>query len=97
MMSDTRNAAIAALAEVWSLSPDVRLGRLLAHIGFLGEAHLGQGLGDLEDDEILAILYRHKAELRARLEGTPESPSRAIDAGTSISGSSTLLEQATTH
>ncbi len=71
MTSDMQREAMAALGEVWSLSPDVRLGQLLAHLGFLGEAHLGRGLWSIEDDELLAIIYRHKAELTARLEGTP--------------------------
>ena len=57
MTSEMQREAIAALAEVWSLSPDVRLGQLLAHLGFLGEAHLGRGLGYIEDDELLAVLY----------------------------------------
>ena len=64
MTPDQQREAMAVLAEVWALAPDVRLGQLLAHLGFLGEAHLGRGLGYIEDDEILAILYRHRAELR---------------------------------
>ena len=54
------------LAGVWALSPDVRLGQLMAHLGFLGEAHFGQGLGYIDDDELMAVLQRHKAELAAR-------------------------------
>ena len=68
MTSDMQREAIAVLGEVWSLSPDVRLGQLLAHLGFLGETHLERGLGYIEDDELLAIIYRHKAELMARLK-----------------------------
>lgn len=59
------------LAEVWALSPDVRLGQLLAHLGFLGEAYFGHGLGYLEDDEIMSVLCRQRAELMARSQGTP--------------------------
>ena len=86
-----REEAITVLAEVWLLSPDVRLGQLLAHLGFLGEAHVGRGLGDIEDDEIMAILYRHRAELTSRLQATP-SPTRGLN--TSVSGSPTLLQVA---
>ena len=68
MTSNIQREALAMLAEVWALSPDVRLGQLCAHLGFLGEAHLGHGLGDIEDDELLAILRLHKDELTARLE-----------------------------
>ena len=92
MMLDLQGAALSALAEVLTLSPDVRIGQLLAHLGLLGEVHLGKGLGYIEDDEFLAVLYRHRAELQARLQGTtgpaPE-PAR-----TSVSGSPTLAEAA---
>ncbi len=85
MSSDVQREALATLAEVWALSPDVRLGQLFAHLGFLGEDHLGRGLGYIEDDELIAILYRHRAELEARLDGTPE-PARQGSGG-SESGS----------
>ena len=71
-MNDVQQEALAALAEVWSLSPDVRLGQLMAHLDLLSEAHLRKGLGYVEDDEPIAVLYRHRAELRARLEGRAE-------------------------
>ena len=89
-MTDVQREALAVLADVWSLSPDVRLGQLMAHLGFLGEAHVGKGLGYLEDDELIAVLYRHRAELRARLEGTPSPMLQPAGAATSVSGSSTL-------
>ena len=70
-MTDAQREALAVLAEVWALSPDLRLGQLMAHLGFLGEAHLGKGLGYIEDDQLMEVLYRHRAELKARLEGAP--------------------------
>jgi hypothetical protein len=74
MMSDLQREALAVLAEVWALSPDVRLGQLFAHLGFLGEVHLGRSLGYIDDDELMSILYRHRAELLARMEGAPNHP-----------------------
>jgi hypothetical protein len=91
MMSDLQREALSVLAEVWALSPDVRLGQLFAHLGFLGEVHLGRGLGYIDDDELMSILYRHRAELLARLEGTPNQPTGAAP---SVSGSSTQAEAA---
>lgn len=67
MMTELQREAITVLAEVWALSPDVRLGQLFAHLGFLSEAHLDRSLGYLDDDEMLSILYRHREELRSRL------------------------------
>jgi hypothetical protein len=89
-MTDMQREALTVLAEVWELSPDVRLGQLMAHLGFLGEVHVGKGLGYIDDDELVAVLYRHRAELRARLEGTPNQGPQPTGAATSVSGSSTL-------
>jgi hypothetical protein len=94
MMSDLQREALAVLAELLTLSPEVRIGQLMAHIGFLGEAHLGEGLGYLDDDELLAILYRHRAELTARLQEVPGPTVQPTGAGTSVSGSPTLVEPA---
>ncbi|MEX2092115.1 MAG: hypothetical protein WD971_05530 [Pirellulales bacterium] len=87
MTSDVRRKALTLLAEVWALSPDVRLGQLMAHLGFLGEAHVGHGLGDVDDDELMAILERHKAELEARLQGAPNPTLPAASSTVATSGS----------
>lgn len=94
MTSDVQREALAVLAEVWALSPDVRLGQLLAHLGFLGEVHLGRGLGYIEDDELMAVLCRHRAELVARVEGTSQPSPQRTGAALSVSGSPTLVEPA---
>jgi hypothetical protein len=73
MSTDLRREALAVLAEVVTLSPDVRLGQLFAHLGFLGEAHLDRGLGYIDDDELLTVLYRHRAELLARSQRAPSA------------------------
>lgn len=67
MTTNTQREAIVLLSEIWSLSPDVRLGQLMAHLGFLGENYFNHGLGDLEDDELIDILNRHRAELTSRI------------------------------
>jgi hypothetical protein len=92
MIPDVQREALAALAEVWALSPDVRLGQLLSHLGFLGEAHLGRGLGYIEDDELMAILYRHRAELEARLHATGDPAAHRAPTPTSMSGNPTPTE-----
>jgi hypothetical protein len=82
-MTELQKEALAALADVWRLSPDVRLGQLLAHLDFLSNAHMDKGLGTIDDDELLAILYRHRCELEGRLSESP------ANAPFSVSGSST--------
>lgn len=71
MTSDNQREALAPLAEVWALSPDVRLGQLFAQLGLLGEDHFERGLGYIDDDELIAVLRLHKGELMARFEAAP--------------------------
>jgi hypothetical protein len=89
MMSDQQKEALAVLAEIWELSPDVRLGQLFAHLGFLGEVHLGRSLGYIDDDELMSVLYRHRTELVARLEGPPKQLLQPTGAAMSVSPGST--------
>jgi hypothetical protein len=88
MTPEIQRKALAVLAEVWALSPDVRLGQLMAHLGFLGEAHLGRGLGYIDDDELLSILYRHQAELLARTQSPPNHAVHLPADATAPSGTS---------
>jgi hypothetical protein len=66
VIPSTQREALAVLAELCELSPDVRLGQLLAHLGFLGEDQTGRALWDIDDEQLLAVLYHHRAELIAR-------------------------------
>jgi hypothetical protein len=66
MISATREEALAVLAELCELSPDVRLGQLFAHLGFLGEDQTGRSLWDIDDEQLLAVLYQHREELTTR-------------------------------
>lgn len=74
MTSDTQRQMLNLLAEIWELSPEVRLGQLMAHLGFLGEGHHNRSLGYIDDDELMSILCLHKAELVARLQDNPDAP-----------------------
>jgi hypothetical protein len=44
---------------------------------------------EIDDDELIAILYRHRAALTARLEGMPSQTRQPTEAAASVSGSST--------
>jgi len=92
MTSDIRRQVISSLAEIWDMSSDVRLGQLLAHLGFLGEAHFGRNLADMEDDELMAILQRHKAELQARLRGALDTTQSPRGSAVTVSGNTILLD-----
>ncbi len=71
MIPDTQNEALAVLTELCELSPDIRLGQLLANLGFLGEDHTGRNLWDIDDDELLAVMRNHLADLKKR---EPQQP-----------------------
>jgi hypothetical protein len=66
MIPATRQEALAVLAELCERSPDVRLGQLMAHLGFLGEDHTGRSLWDIDDEQLLEVLYHHRGELVRR-------------------------------
>ena len=72
MIPVTRNEALGVLAEVCELSPDVRLGQLLAHLGFLGEDQTGRSLWNIDDEQLLAVLYHHREELASRTQAVPD-------------------------
>jgi hypothetical protein len=81
MIPATQREALAVLAEVCELSPDIRFGQLLAHLGFLGEDQTGRSLWDIDDEQLLAVLYHHRAELVRRQSDTDESRSPLEGAG----------------
>jgi hypothetical protein len=84
MTTSTQSEALAVLAELCSLSQDIRLGQLMAHLGLLGEDQTGRTLWDIDDEQLLAVMYHHRGELVARL---PEGSSSTPAAG-SVSGAS---------
>jgi hypothetical protein len=73
MTPEARREALAALAELSDLIPEVRIGQLVSHLGVLHESDGGRGLGDIEDDELLAVIRRHRAEV-AHLAKMPSQP-----------------------
>lgn len=74
MIPATQREALDVLAEVCTLSPDIRLGQLFAHLGFLGEDQTGRSLGDIDDEQLLAVIYHHRMELIDRQQSTPKPP-----------------------
>ena len=61
-LNDRQQEVLSELAEVWALSPDVRLGQLMAHLGFLAESHFGKGLDDIDDDELSHVVLMSRLE-----------------------------------
>ena len=73
MIPETKREVLAVLAELCELSPEVRLGQLLAHLGFLGEDQVERSLWNIDDEQLLSVLYHHRSELTSSMQaGTPE-------------------------
>jgi len=66
MIPKTQREALAVLSELCDRAPDVRLGQLPADLGFLGEDQKGRSLWDIDDEQLLSIMHRHRDELNAR-------------------------------
>ena len=66
MTATNQREILTLLAEVWALAPDVRVGQLMAQLGFLGEDQTGRTLWDIDDEELFAVLAQHRDELLAR-------------------------------
>jgi hypothetical protein len=76
MMSNHQQESLQVLAEIVAASPDIRLGQLFAHLGFLGEVHCGRSLGYIDDDQLLQVLHQHRQELLARQMTTASANER---------------------
>jgi hypothetical protein len=76
MIQTTHKEIIQKLTLLCELSPDVRFGQLVAHMGFLAEDMGLRGLGDIEDGEFLRVLEHHRAELLRRESQVAESSLR---------------------
>lgn len=74
MMPQVQRETLEVLAEVCDLSPHIRLGQLLAHLGFLGEDRAGHSLWAIDDMQLLDVLYHHRAELLARVQDDSQRP-----------------------
>ena len=66
MTRTTQQEILRRLATVLDLAPGVRAGQLMSHLGFLAEDMFDHGLADIDDDQLLAVLQRHEAELLRR-------------------------------
>ena len=71
MTTTARQEATEILIELIERSPKIRLGQLLAHLGFLGHDRTGRNLWDIEDEEFLAVLAHHREELNQKSDFKP--------------------------
>ena len=63
MIPPIQQTIIEKLAALCDLSPDIRMGQLLANLGFLADEFADQSLWDIEDEQLLNVIEIHHAQL----------------------------------
>jgi hypothetical protein len=66
MNHPTRQEILRQLERLSELAPEVRFGQLIANLAFLAAGPWDQTLWDLEDEQLLAAIQQHLADLSGR-------------------------------
>lgn len=66
MISPIREEILEKLQRVSALAPELRFGQLIANLAFLAAGPWNETLWDLEDEQLLAALKQHLADLSTR-------------------------------
>jgi len=66
MINPVRHEILRELERLSELAPDVRFGQLIANLAFLAAGPWEEALWDLEDDQLLAAIHQHVADLSSR-------------------------------
>jgi hypothetical protein len=69
MINPVRQDILRQLERLSELAPDIRFGQLIANLAFLAAGPWDQTLWDLEDDQLLAAIRQHVADLSSRQQG----------------------------
>ena len=69
MIHPVRQEILRQLAKLSEAAPDVRFGQLIANLAFLAAGPWDQTLYDLEDEQLLAAIQQHLADLSGRQQG----------------------------
>ncbi len=94
MISATQRESLSVLADLCELSEDIRLGQLVLWLGILGQDQNGRSLWDIEDEELLVVMHRHRDELLARLPESQQQVFRSSGPSVSIAQGSVVTESA---
>jgi hypothetical protein len=54
------------LERLSELAPDVRFGQLIANLSYLAIGPTNEAIWDMEDDQLLAAIHKHIADLSNR-------------------------------
>ena len=65
-MTPVRQEAIRLLTEICELSPEVRLGQIVANLSYMARGLTTESVWDMEDNELLEAARKHLEQLRSR-------------------------------
>jgi hypothetical protein len=66
MITEQRREILQLLERLSELAPDVRFGQLIANLSYLALGPTNEAIWDMEDEQLLAAIRKHIAELAAR-------------------------------
>lgn len=66
MITAQRQEILQLLERLSELTPDVRFGQLIANLSYLAIGPSNEAIWDMEDEQLLAALRKHIADLSDR-------------------------------
>jgi hypothetical protein len=69
MITPVRQEILRKLEQLSDIAPDMRFGQLIANMAFLAAGPFDETLWDLEDEQLLAAIEQHLADLSRRQQG----------------------------
>jgi hypothetical protein len=76
MITSKRGEILRLLEKVSELCPEVRFGQLIANLSYLAKGPTNGAIWDMEDEELLAAVKQHLADLRRRHSSVAEAAGR---------------------
>ena len=68
MIDPVRSEVLQVLTELSEVVPEVRLGQLMANLSYLARGMTQEAIGEMEDEELLAVAREHLELWRSRRE-----------------------------
>jgi hypothetical protein len=66
MITAQRQEILRLLEQLSELTPDVRFGQLIANLSYMAVAPTVEAIWDMEDEQLIAAIRRHLADLSDR-------------------------------
>jgi hypothetical protein len=66
MITPERKQILQELEQLSELTPDVRFGQLIANLSYMAIGPTNEAIWDMEDEQLLAAIRQHKADLSQR-------------------------------